>query len=187
MPSSETGSPILEDHELLSRLRAKDKDALELIVAKYEYPLLRAAYLALFHGSEAEDAVQNTFLAAWQGSQRTSEQTRLRPWLFGILFNQVRKMKRTFIRMKKREQVASEIRILCSADESDDQQESQLENLRKSLKTMPVHQKELIIMRFEQGFSQSDIASSLNIKVGTVKSRLSRAVSELRKRMEAEL
>ena len=84
--------------DLLKRLRERDKTALAEVTQLHGPAMARAAYLFLRDAHAAEDVTQDALLAAWDASARTSPETPLRGWLFGILFNQCRKHQRSLWR-----------------------------------------------------------------------------------------
>jgi len=89
-PAVTMGSVEAADEAIFPRLRRRDPVALEMLVREYGTPLRRAGYLYLGRADAAEDVTQETFIAAWDQAPRAAEDTQLRPWLFGILFNRCR-------------------------------------------------------------------------------------------------
>src|SRR5437867_3274797 len=92
---------------LLARMRKRDLAALKDLAENFGDDLARAAYLFLGDHHGAADAVQEALLAAWDGARRTKDDTALRPWLFGILFNRCRKERRSRRRRIRREKTAA--------------------------------------------------------------------------------
>ena len=89
--------------ELLAGMRRKDRQAFAMVIRHFSPDLTKAAYLYLGDGHDAEDAAQETFLAAWDAARRTSGRTNLSHWLFGILMNRCRKHIRSARRRRKRD------------------------------------------------------------------------------------
>jgi RNA polymerase sigma-70 factor (ECF subfamily) len=167
---------------LLARLRARERAALEDLALQFSQQLTRAAYVYLGDSDAAQDAAQDTLIAAWDGASRTSEQTRLRPWLFGVLFNSCRKQLRSLARRRKREQRASRNEAEISVSGSPDGDEHA--RLQHALAALPEDFRQVVVLRFEQQFSVEETAHALGIPQGTVKSRLHAALEKLRALME---
>ncbi|CAG0929267.1 RNA polymerase sigma factor SigV [Planctomycetaceae bacterium] len=167
---------------LLARLRARQKAALEELALQFSQPLTRAAYVYLGDSDAAQDAAQDTLLAAWDGASRTSDETRLRPWLFGVLFNCCRKQLRSLARRRKREQRASRSEAQGAAAGIPDGDEHA--RLQIALAALPEDSRQVVVLRFEQQFSVEETAHALGIPQGTVKSRLHAALERLRAMLE---
>lgn len=166
------------DLQLLQRLRRRDRASLQDLIERYGTALARAAYLHLGDDHAAEDVAQETLIAAWDRARRAWPETRLRPWLFAILFNQCRKHRRSLWRRLRRERVAGERRLADGLDNTE--REEQLEMVREALGQLDERLRSVIILRFEQGFSVAQTAATLHLPEGTVKSQTHAAVRELR-------
>ena len=163
---------------LLARLRARQKAALEELAVQFSQPLTRAAYVYLGDADAAQDAAQDTLIAAWDGASRTSEQTALRPWLFGVLFNCCRKQLRSLARRRKREESTARGETFSPASDIADRENQQ--RLQAAMAELPEDLRQIVVLRFEQQFSVEETASALGIPQGTVKSRLHAALERLR-------
>jgi RNA polymerase sigma-70 factor, ECF subfamily len=167
------------DHDLLlERLRAREQAALEELAVQFSKALTRAAYVYLGDADAAQDAAQETLIAAWDGAKRTSNQTRLRPWVFGVLFNSCRRHVRTLSRRRKREQGAARVEAFTPAADSSAAEDQA--RLREALAELPEDQRQVVVLRYEQQFSVEETAVALDIPQGTVKSRLHAAIARLR-------
>lgn len=165
---------------LLIRLRNRDREALEELARRYGEALNRAAYLHLGDVHAAADIAQDTLLAAWDGAKRIRENTALRPWLFGILFNLCRKHGRSRIRGKRRERQAAQRRRLAPSAEERGEVEERLARLRESLRGLDERLRAVVVLRYGQGLSVAETGATLGIPEGTVKSRTHAALRLLR-------
>jgi RNA polymerase sigma-70 factor (ECF subfamily) len=183
-PPAEAREPIADaaDAALLARLRRRETLALAALTHRHGPALARAAYLHLGDTHAADDAVQDTLLAAWDAAPRTTEGTALRPWLLGILLNRCRKMWRSHTRRRRREQAAAQLRAAAGADEVTHVDE-QLEALRDALMRLDEPLRCVVILRHQQGLSVADTAAVLRVPPGTVKSRSHKAIAMLRRLM----
>lgn len=175
----DNGLTLMEDSGLLEGLRRHREEALEVLIELYGSALTRAAYAYLSDRSAADDIVQETFIAAWDGAHRTSDATKVRSWLFGILFNRMRKHLRTQTRRKRREEKAAELRVEMRVD-GNGQHALSDEDLHTALQQLDEKARSVIVLRFQERLSVEETARALDIPEGTVKSRTSAALRKLR-------
>ena len=173
------------ERELLESLRKRDRAALERLVDRFGPQLTRAAYLHLGDAHAAEDVTQETLVAAWDGAPRCRDETRLRPWLFGILFNRCRKYRRSLWRRMRRERLVARRRL--EEQSGGRENDEQLEMLHQALGKLDDDLRAVIILRFGQDFSVAQAAEALGLPEGTVKSRTHSAIQKLREYMRAGL
>jgi RNA polymerase sigma-70 factor (ECF subfamily) len=140
--------------------------------------------------TEAEDLVQETYLRGVQAARHARPTGDLKPWLFTILrnlwINQWRRRTRgpEFVPVEAGELSSAE-QAEWIADEShrpDALLEQRLlrEQIRAAIEGLPEAFREVIVLRYIEGFSYSQIAQILGCPAGTVMSRISRARAELR-------
>lgn len=135
--------------------------------------LYRVALSMLNNPNDAEDAVCEAMLSAWQYRDSLKEDSRFRPWMYRILTNTCRKMR------KQRSTVCylSELPEIAVAPEEPD-------SLFDVILQMDSKLGRVLILYYYEEFSQGEIAEILHIPVGTVKSRLHRGKQSLRKELE---
>lgn len=131
--------------------------------------LLRVARRLTSDVSSSEDLVQETMLLAWRGFRQFQPGTNARAWLFRILFNAFygRTRKAAF------EELPAEESFVPKFQETAE--------VSQALDALPIEQRTLLLLCVVEGFTCAEAAGILNIPIGTVMSRLSRARQELRK------
>lgn len=170
----ETGS------DLLSRLRRRDRTALRELAVDHGSALTRVAYLHLGDAHAAEDAAQETLLAAWRAARRTSDRTTLRPWLYGILVNICRNHLRSLQRRRRREKLAVSRRPKNPSPDAPEDITKELAAVQQALMQLDEGQRSVIVLRYERGLSIAETAEALGIAEGTVKSRTHSALQRLK-------
>lgn len=145
--------------------------------------------------TEAEDLVQETYLRAFRGAARRLPTGDVKAWLFTIMRNiwindRRRKARRpdTEHLETEEEEGASGQRILADERHRPDvlhEQNVLGAEIREAIESLPAVYREVIVLRFLEGFSYSQIAAIVGRPAGTVMSRLSRARAELRRRLSA--
>lgn len=171
---------------LLERLRKRDGSALGEIAHWYGSRLSRAAFLYLGDYHAAADIVQDTLVAAWEGARRTGDRTKLRPWLFGILFHTCRKHRRSLSRLRRREEVSASRRANSTDEKTEEDRTDRIARLREILPKLADDLRAVVVLRYEQGMSVADTAEALGIPEGTVKSRCHAAIRQLRTELDRE-
>jgi RNA polymerase sigma-70 factor, ECF subfamily len=175
---------------LISRCAAGDEIACTELVEEHQRMVYQLALHLLGDPEEALDLSQEVFLNVFRTIGRFRGQSALRTWIYRIVINQVRNRQRWWKRRHRSEQVSLEHRIETLGDlpatnvlEEPDRMFGRKElatRLNAALKVLPFEQRTAIILREIDGLSYEEIAFSLGVAVGTVKSRLTRAREALR-------
>ena len=130
--------------------------------------LLRVARRLTLDPASAEDLAQETMLLAWRGFHGFQTGTNARAWLFRILFNAFHAAAR-----KPPEGVSGWAAINAKPQEAIE--------IAEALEALPIEQRTVLLMCVVEGFTCREAAAILEVPIGTVMSRLSRAREELRK------
>jgi len=131
--------------------------------------LLRVARRLTFDSASAEDLVQETMLLAWRGFRSFQTGTNARAWLFRILFN-------VFHGEGRKARVEA-----LPSKESVRPMLQQAVEIAEALDALSLEQRTVLLLAVVEGFTCQEIAGILDVPIGTVMSRLSRARGELRK------
>jgi RNA polymerase sigma-70 factor (ECF subfamily) len=146
----------------------------ECIALPHLAALLRVARRLTFDLTTAEDLVQQTMLLAWRGFRGFRAGTNARAWLFRILFNefhgQGRKAALTERRVPFEDRVQSGLQAAAEIGEA--------------LDALAVEQRSALMLCVVEGFTCREAAEILDVPIGTVMSRLSRARDEMRKALK---
>src|SRR5277367_1150146 len=129
----------------------------------------------------ADDLAQDTMMKAWDARASFEMGTNMKAWTFMILRNQFYSEKRRSWRQSQLDQEAAE-RTLVAID--DPSAPVALDELRMGLAMLPAEQREALILVGAGGFAYEEAAVICACAVGTVKSRVSRALMEILKRGE---
>jgi RNA polymerase sigma-70 factor (ECF subfamily) len=159
--------------------RQGDQAAWEALMRVHQEPVFRLAYLLLGDPDEAEDIAQETFLRAYKALRRFDTDRPLRPWLLRIASNLAHNRHRSLGRYlgalsRFAQQDPDRIKPTTIQPKDDSQA------LWQAVKQMAKPFQEVIYLRYFLVMSESEMADTLGIPTGTVKSRLHRALSKLR-------
>jgi RNA polymerase sigma-70 factor, ECF subfamily len=153
--------------------------AMEMVVQKYRERLFYHALYIVKDWEEAYDAVQEVFIRAIREKRFFNEDFRIKAWLYrvtsNLCFNLVRNRKR---RGAILESVPRDDASAADQVEQVFASERQEEILR-AIDQMTEDHKEILLLRYYNDLSYAEISSTLDIKLGTVMSRLSRARARL--------
>jgi RNA polymerase sigma-70 factor, ECF subfamily len=181
---------VASDRQLLERLAAGDRDALAPLMARHYQRLYRIALSYLRNPDDALDAVQETFVKAFQHAGRWDGRSEAAPWLTRIAVNQAidryrrtRRRRATFAPWEESDH--DETKAVESP--SPEQQVAGREVGRRiagALGALHERQRAVFVLRHYEDMSLEEIAESLEMSLGTVKSSLHRAVHRLRERLQ---
>src|SRR3989440_3696092 len=159
---------------VIARWREGDRDAFEEVVDRYGLQLLRTARLILRDEALAEDAIQETFLRAWQriGSLRDEDPG---PWLTRIAMNE----SISAYRRRHRFQALTERFGRLGGSRHGLSSEARMD-LASALDRFTPEQRAAVALHYYQDLSVEDAAKALKIPVDTLKSRLKTALRRLR-------
>ena len=175
------GGRPTDDAELAMRARDGDVRAYEELVARYQEVAYRVAWVVARGAGEAEDAVQEAFVKAYQHLPRFRPGAPFRPWLLRIVANEARNRARS---SRRREglalRVAAQPADAAQSPEAAALEREDAELLAAALGRLSERDRLVIAYRHLFEMSEAETAEALGVRVGTVKSRLSRAMNRLR-------
>ncbi len=179
-----------DDRALMLRLARGDRDALAPLMERHGQRVYRIALSYLRDPDEAKDAVQETFVKAMLHAARWDTTSAVGPWLMKIAVNHsidvYRRGKRRGARIQSWDDGMPEERFPGNqpSPESAARGRQIGERIAQALKTLPDAHRAVFTLRHYDGMSLEEIAATLGLSLGTVKSSLHRAVRRLRERLE---
>ena len=185
-----------EDESLLAGLRAGSEDAYEELIQRYQTPVYNLAFRLLNDTGDACDVVQEVFLKIFRGVNQFRGQSTVKTWVYRIAVNLAHDYQRS-----KREgfwkrmfsttpETEAETPLLETVADGGSTAEAQLlareevEQVWYTVRRLSDHQREVFVLRYAEDMSLDEIAKTLEMQVGTVKSHLNRALTSVRKRLE---
>jgi RNA polymerase sigma-70 factor (ECF subfamily) len=177
----------LTDEQVFARYIEGDKSAFDELVERYYKQIYR--FLVRFTGRPhlAEDLTQDVFMKLYRSASTFDPSKKFRPWLYSIAANRARDALRSAGRSEKQiviqssgqeEQVSLE-HLIPGSPSAPDTAMIALETVQKvqnALQEMPDGLREILILAYYDQMAYKEIADSLEIPLGTVKSRLHKAV-----------
>jgi RNA polymerase sigma-70 factor (TIGR02960 family) len=197
--------------DLMARARAGDGDAFRQLIGPYRRELQVHCYRMLGSLQDAEDALQNTMLAAWQSLERFEGRASLRTWLYRIATNRCLDALRSASRRPAKEWdvphveppeptrlgevvwleplpdtlVENAVDVPLGPEARYERTESVSLAFVTALQVLPPRQVAVLILRDVLGFHGSEVAEMLDWSVDAVNGALKRARAGLQRRLEA--
>ena len=187
--------------QFIERLKRGDAAAFEVLIAERSGEIYGLLYRLTENSEEARDLTQETFLRAFQSIENFRGEADLRTWIYRIAINQARNRWRWWRRRRRDSTVSLDsrderdnklIKVMLPADNGNTPEQDTLAHerervLRTALASLGRAYRETVILRDIEGFSYEEVAATLRISIGTVKSRLARGRAELRRKLEGSL
>lgn len=143
--------------------------------------LYRTAKRVTMNPVEAEDLVQETFMQAWKSFEQYQPGTNCRAWLYKIMFNKFDHQRRKKYTQARYFQEADELTFLTAAYNEPVPENITDTQVLAALDVLPEHYRTVALLADVHEFDYKEVAQVLDIPIGTVMSRLSRARTHLRK------
>ena len=179
----------LEETELVERAKRGDAEAYALLVQQHQELVVRAVYLIIRDAVEAEDVAQEAFVRAYLSLQRLRVGAPFRPWLLKVATNEARNRRKSAERRSARAERAARVRPSGDAAPSPEAAALAAEQrgaLERALDALREPERLAILYRYVLDLSEADTAGILECAPGTIKSRLSRGLRQLRRHLAAD-
>jgi len=186
----------------VGQLQVGSEEAYEVLIILYQEPVYGLAYRILGDPAEAADAAQETFLKIFKGIKYFRGECGLKTWIYKVTISESLNRLRWWKRWKKHAPVSLDEPLEGDGYESrrsreiEDPTQSpelalrrrEIENaVQHALNEISVEYRLAVILRDIEGFSYEEIAETLRISLGTVKSRLWRGRMELKRTIQPYL
>jgi RNA polymerase sigma-70 factor (ECF subfamily) len=178
------------DWALVQQCAAGDEDACARLVTDHQRMVYQLGLHLLGDPQEAMDLSQEVFLKVFRTLPQFRGRSALRTWIYRIVVNQASNRRRWWRRRHQSQQVAledhaaahgelPELRKAAMPDQVLQQRET-AGRVWSALERLPFDQRTVIVLREIDGLSYEEMSDSIGVAVGTVKSRLARARTNLR-------
>ena len=173
------------DGELLQRIANRDIEAFDELYRRYVRPVFGFALRRLGDRPQAEDAVQETFASVWRSARSyRPERGPGAPWLYAVARNAI------VDRVRSRTDFGGDPPDAPSPEPGPAERAETAYTawrVHRALESLPRNEREVLELAYWGGLSQSEVASFLDIPLGTVKTRTRSALARLADVLEGEL
>ena len=176
----------VRDADLLARLQAGDEEALALLMARHERRLYGIAYGYLRNSEDALEVVQDAFVKLFQQAERVDARAEVGAWLTRVAINAAIDRYRQKKRRGTREVAveSEDLQRVPSRGEAGPLDNLHTEDSRRAIEhglcLLNERQRAVVTLRHFSELSLDEIASTLGVRLGTVKSSLHRALARMK-------
>jgi RNA polymerase sigma-70 factor (ECF subfamily) len=166
---------LLADEDLISLVGGSDAEAFATLYDRHGRAAYSLSYRMMGERQAAEDLVQDAFLKVWRGaaSYRT-ERGSVRTWILSIVHNRGIDQLRSLASRRRTQNKVEASAPTSQPSEAFAQtwRNSQREQVREALKTLPQEQLKIVELAYFSGYTHMEIAELLGLPLGTVKGRM---------------
>lgn len=181
----------LSDALLLARAGAADREAFATLVERHQASVFRFARTVVTRPADAEDVLQQTFLAAWRGASRFRGESSVRTWLFTIARNAALGLRAREARWPAAEVPLDELGVAAGWGSADPESVAVAAERRAAfeaaLRALEPADREILTLRDLEGLSGDETAGLLGLSLPAMKSRLHRARLALAAKVRQEV
>jgi RNA polymerase sigma-70 factor (ECF subfamily) len=180
---------LTDEQQLIGRAQRGDMAAYEALVQQYETLAFRAAYLITRDDGEAADAAQEAFVRAYRALGSFRSGAPFRPWLLRIVTNlALNRLQANRRRLNMTERYTRQVLVETGHVSIDGLvlQRDQRQRLLQAVGRLNPDQQALISLRYFLELPEAEVAATLKIPIGTVKSRLHRTLAKLREIIQTD-
>jgi RNA polymerase sigma-70 factor, ECF subfamily len=174
---------ILADEDLISLVEADDADAFATLYDRHSRAAFSLAYRMMGERQASEDLAQDAFLKVWRnaGSYR-AERGSVRTWILSIVHNRgIDQLRSHASRRRTQDRIeASAPRSQPSEAFAETWRNSQREQVREAMNTLPSEQLKILELAYFSGYTHVEISELLRLPLGTVKGRMRLGLKKIR-------
>ena len=179
---------ILADEDLISLVEAADAEAFATLYDRHSRAAYSLAYRMMGESQASEDLVQDAFLKVWRGaSSYRADRGSVRTWILSIVHNRgIDQIRSQASRRRTQEEIeASAPRSQPSEAFAETLRNSQRDQVRQALNTLPPEQLKILELAYFSGYTHVEISDLLRLPLGTVKGRMRLGLKKIRDYFES--
>jgi RNA polymerase sigma-70 factor (ECF subfamily) len=179
---------ILADEDLISLVEAADAEAFATLYDRHSRAAFSLAYRMMGERQAAEDLAQDAFLKVWRGaSSFRAERGSVRTWILSIVHNRgIDQIRSQASRRRTQDKIeASASRSQPSEAFAETWRNSQRDQVREALNTLPPEQLKILELAYFSGYTHVEISDLLRLPLGTVKGRMRLGLKKIRDYFES--
>ena len=179
---------ILADEDLISLVEASDADAFATLYDRHRRSAYSLAYRMMGERQAAEDLAQDAFIKVWRNSASyRAERGSVRTWILSIVHNRgIDQLRSSASRRRTQDKIeASAPRSQPSEAFAETWRNSQREQVRAALDTLPAEQLKILELAYFSGYTHVEISKLLSLPLGTVKGRMRLGLKKIRNHFDS--
>jgi RNA polymerase sigma-70 factor (ECF subfamily) len=179
---------ILADEDLISLVEAADAEAFATLYDRHSRAAFSLAYRMMGERQASEDLTQDAFLKVWRSaSSYRAERGSVRTWILSIVHNRgIDQIRSQASRRRTQDKIeASAPRSQPSEAFAETLRNSQRDQVREALDTLPPEQLKILELAYFSGYTHVEISDLLRLPLGTVKGRMRLGLKKIRDYFES--
>ena len=174
---------ILADEDLISLVEAADAEAFATLYDRHSRAAFSLAYRMMGERQASEDLTQDAFLKVWRGaSSYRADRGSVRTWILSIVHNRgIDQIRSQASRRRTQEKIeASAPRSQPSEAFAETWRNSQRDQVREALNTLPSEQLKVLELAYFSGYTHAQVSELLDVPLGTTKGRMRLGLKKMR-------
>src|SRR5918993_3424779 len=174
---------ILADEDLISLVEASDSEAFATLTPRHNRAAFSLAYRMMGDRHAAEDLAQDAFLKVWRGAvSYRAERGSVRTWILSIVHNRgIDQLRSHASRRRTQDKIeASAPRSQPSEAFAETWRNSQRDQVREALNTLPSEQLKVLELAYFSGYTHAQVSELLDVPLGTIKGRMLLGLKKMR-------
>src|ERR671910_630660 len=179
---------ILADEDLISLVEAADAEAFATLYDRHSRAAFSLAYRMMGERQASEDLMQDAFLKVWRSAKSyRAERGSVRTWILSIVHNRgIDQIRSQASRRRTQEKFeASAPRSQPSEAFAETLRNSQRDQVREALDTLPPEQLKILELAYFSGYTHVELSDLLGLPLGTVKGRMRLGLKKIRDYFES--
>jgi RNA polymerase sigma-70 factor, ECF subfamily len=179
---------VLADEDLISLVEVADAEAFATLYDRHSRAAFSLAYRMMGERQASEDLAQDAFLKVWRGaSSYRADRGSVRTWILSIVHNRgIDQIRSQASRRRTQEKIeASAPRSQPSEAFAQTLRNSQRDQVREALDTLPPEQLKILELAYFSGYTHVEISDLLGLPLGTVKGRMRLGLKKIRDYFES--
>jgi RNA polymerase sigma-70 factor, ECF subfamily len=179
---------ILADEDLISLVEAADAEAFATLYDRHSRAAFSLAHRMMGERQASEDLAQDAFLKVWRGaSSYRAERGSVRTWILSIVHNRgIDQIRSQASRRRAQEKIEASVpRSQPSEAFAETLRNSQRDQVREALNTLPPEQLKILELAYFSGYTHVEISDLLGLPLGTVKGRMRLGLKKIRDYFES--
>lgn len=173
----------MNDEEAIRHCQAGDKESFRHLVDRYKDVLYGTAYLMTGDHATVEDCVQEAFVSAWRSIGSFQAGRPVKPWLVRIVVNKVLSLRRNHYPASSPIEAVEDI-VPATGTLADEVERK--DEVGRALALLNDEHRRMVTLRYYTDLSVPEISAVMGCREGTVKSRLHRALEQMRRSLAAD-
>lgn len=185
---TELARDTLSDQELVEAALRGDTSAFKALYERYRVPIYNLIHYTIGSIESSEDVLQSVFIKVFQNLQRFRQEASFKTWLYRIAINEAKNFRRTI--RGGQVPIESVVGTTAELDFRSSPEMAHFEKQRRDIvfgavRDLPEKFRTVIVLKYVDDLSYEEIAQVLSTRIGTVASRLSRALLELEQKLKS--